>query len=61
VSSVRKAKKIVAPISTGRRPILSASMPLISDPNSTPRGKALKTTPSAGREMCSSWLMAEPT
>ena len=47
VASVRSENQSVAPMITGRRPILSASMLKRSDPMSTPTLAAAKTGPSA--------------
>ena len=48
VAIVRTENQSVAPMITGRRPILSASMLKSSDPMSTPTLAAAKTGPSAG-------------
>ncbi len=54
-------KNSVAPISTGRRPILSATMLNTSEPISTPKLAAANTPPSTDRGTPQSWTTAGAT
>ena len=61
VAIVITEKASVAPTSTGRRPILSASMLSDSAPSSTPKLAAANTGPCCERSMPQSCTMAGPT
>ena len=54
-------KKSVAPMRTGRRPILSATMLKTSDPRSTPKLAAANTPPSCARGIPQSSTIAGAT
>ncbi len=54
VASIDSAKKNVAPINTGRRPMRSASTDKPNAPSNMPNRLALNTGPSAAFETCHS-------